>query len=146
MSGFVSVAISLFVVGNVSNSYREALDRMTKTGQPLVVLVGADGCPACRQMKTAVSPEVRRRGGFENVVYVEINSDREPALAGKLLRGSAIPQLVMYRKTQDGWKSERLTGSQNAADVEQFISRGLQDAVIEPHQPASTTRSSNRAD
>jgi thiol-disulfide isomerase/thioredoxin len=108
-----------------ATAYREA----NETGKPLVVLVGADWCPGCRQMKYSAIPELEKKGGLNNVNYVYLNSDEDSALAGKLMKGGSIPQLIMYHKTDEGWKRQQLTGAQAVSEIERFIERGVDAAV-----------------
>ena len=49
--------------------------------QALVVLVGADWCPACQRMKNASLPQVAKRGALSKVAYAVVNTDHEHALA-----------------------------------------------------------------
>jgi thiol-disulfide isomerase/thioredoxin len=108
-----------------ATAYREA----NETGKPLVVLVGADWCPGCRQMKYSAIPELEKKGGLNNVNYVYLNSDEDSTLAGKLMKGGSIPQLIMYHKTDEGWKRQQLTGAQAVSEIERFIERGVDAAV-----------------
>ncbi len=94
-------------------------------GRPLVVLVGADWCPACQQMKQSVMPAVQQHGSLSHVAFAMVNTDRDGALAGQLMQGSSIPQLVMYVKTGAGWSRRQLTGAQSVTDVEGFVASGL---------------------
>lgn len=100
-----------------STAFREA----ERTGRPLVVLIGADWCPGCRQMKYTTIPELERRGGLRNVAFAYVNTDQQGKLAGKLMQGSSIPQLVMYQKSTGGWTRKQLTGAQSASRVEAFL-------------------------
>ena len=59
----------------------------TDNSRPLVVLVGADWCPACRQMKQAVLPQVERDGGLNRVAFATVNTDRDSTLARELMSG-----------------------------------------------------------
>ncbi len=120
-----------------TTDYATAREQMLETGRPMVILVGADWCPACQQMKSSVMPEVARRGRLRRVSFSIVNTDRRRSLAQKLMRGSSIPQLIMYRRTASGWRRSQLTGAQSVERVEQFIEAGLSDALIEPD--ASTT-------
>lgn len=140
MTGIVAI-VAIHVSLAAPTSYARAHADLMKSGKPLVVLVGADWCPGCQTMKTAVTPEVRRRGGFKDVGFAIINSDDQPTLAQKLMRGNSIPQLVMYRKTAKGWRRSRLTGAQSVSSVESFIKEGLDDAIIKtPAENASLTQ------
>lgn len=109
--------------------YATAYRETNETGKPLVVLVGADWCPGCRQMKYSAIPEVEKKGGLNNVNFVYLNSDEDSQLAGKLMKGGSIPQLIMYHKTDEGWKRQQLTGAQAVSEIERFIERGVDAAV-----------------
>jgi thioredoxin-like negative regulator of GroEL len=114
--------------------YATAFKQSEESGRPLVVLVGADWCPGCRQMKYTTIPELEKKGGLRNVSFAIVNTDRESALAGRLMRGGSIPQLVMYHKTEDGWKREQLTGAQSTRRIESFLAQATD-------QPADTLSS-----
>jgi thioredoxin-like negative regulator of GroEL len=119
-----------FLATTSSTSYDEAYRLATADeGRPLVVLVGADWCPACQRMKQAVMPELQQRGSLAHVAFAVVNTDREGALASQLMEGSSIPQLVMYVKTGAGWSRRQLTGAQSVTDVEGFVSSGLSSRV-----------------
>src|SRR3954454_24308653 len=81
-------------------AYKDAVDN----GKSIVVLVGADWCPACQSMKTSVIPQLAAQGGLKDVSFALVNTDRQSELANQMLAGNSIPQLVMYEKTADGWK------------------------------------------
>jgi thioredoxin-like negative regulator of GroEL len=111
-----------------SHDYATAFKQTEETGQPLIVLIGADWCPGCRQMKYTTLPELEKKGGLRNVAFAYVNTDRQSELAGKLMKGSSIPQLVMYRKTDEGWKRQQLTGAQSTSSIEAFIARATDAA------------------
>lgn len=113
------------VLSTGAQSYADAHQENVDTGRPLVVLVGAEWCPACRQMKNNIMPEVARRGLLKKVAFAEVNTDEERTLSRKLMSGGGIPQLVMYRKTSEGWEREVLVGAQSPERIESFINDGL---------------------
>jgi thioredoxin-like negative regulator of GroEL len=123
----LAALLNMSFLATTSNmSYDEAYRLATADeGRPLVVLVGADWCPACQQMKQSVMPTVQQRGTLSHVAFAMVNTDRDGALAGQLMAGSSIPQLVMYVKTGAGWSRRQLTGAQSVADVEGFVASGL---------------------
>lgn len=110
------------------NGYATAHRRMLETGAPLVVLVGADWCPACQTMKQSTIPQAQRRGLFNGVAFAIVNTDHEPTLARQLMRGGSIPQLIMYRKAADGWRRQQLTGAQSIETLGGFIARAIAPA------------------
>lgn len=123
-----------------SATYADARAKTAETGKPLVVLVGADWCPACQTMKNSAMPQVARRGALSKVSYAVVNTDHDSGLAKQLMRGGSIPQLVMYRETPTGWKRESLVGAQDPAAIESFINRGLEGNKA----PASSVSEASR--
>ena len=101
--------------------YATALQRSIATGRPLVVLLGADWCPACVQLKRTTLPQVARLGGLSGVEYAYIDVDRDQKLVGQLARANSIPQLIRFEKTKKGWQSDLLLGAQGVKKVESFI-------------------------
>ena len=112
-----------------ANSYAAAYQDTQDSGKPLVVLVGASWCPACQSMKTSTMPAVAAQGGLANVAFAYVNVDAQRDLANQLMEGGMIPQLVMYEKTSDGWKLNRLIGAQSIEAVESFIGPAAQRAI-----------------
>lgn len=108
-----------------TSQYTTAYHQSADTGEPLVVLVGAEWCPGCQTMKSSIVPQLRRRGILSRVAFAQVNSDRERGLAGKLMSGGSIPQLLMFYRTADGWKRQQLTGAQSVTTVESFIDEGV---------------------
>jgi thioredoxin-like negative regulator of GroEL len=134
----LSLLLQMSAVSAVSTDghhYAKAYETMVSTGQPLVILVGAEWCPACQQMKNSIIPQVKRQGGLENVAFAYVNTDADHNLAGKLMQGGSIPQLIKYSKTADGWKREQLTGVHGADETRSFIG---------PAQQAATPRLTSR--
>lgn len=106
-------------------SYTEAREVASENNTPIVVLVGAEWCPACVQMKKNVMPAVAQEGVLQDVVYAQVDLDEERELGRQLIEGRKIPQLVMYHKAGKGWKAERLIGGQSTSSVKRFVAGGL---------------------
>jgi thioredoxin-like negative regulator of GroEL len=106
-------------------NYTEAHRVTLKSGKPLVVMVGADWCGPCQNMRRTILPRVREHGLFRKVAFAHVNVDKEKELAKELTGGGAVPQLVMYRKTKDGWSRRKMIGSHSVEEVEKFINEGL---------------------
>jgi len=104
-----------------TQDYATAFKQSEESGRPLVVLIGADWCPGCRQMKYTTIPQLEKKGELRNVTFAYVNTDQQHQLAGKLMHGSSIPQLVMYQKTDRGWTRKQLTGAQSQSSVEAFL-------------------------
>jgi thioredoxin-like negative regulator of GroEL len=122
------------------NAYAAAYHDTQESGKPLVILVGASWCPACQSMKTSIMPAVQAQGGLSDVSFAYVNTDAQHELAGQLLEGNMIPQLVMYEKAADGsWKLSRLVGAQSVEAVQGFIGPAAKQAIALKQQSASQT-------
>jgi thioredoxin-like negative regulator of GroEL len=108
-----------------ANNYDQAYKVTSETGRPLVVLVGADWCPGCQTMKQSVIPQLEQRGSLSSVAFATVNTDQQERLAGRLMQGGSIPQLIMYVKTDHGWQRQQMIGPKSVAEVEAFLSRGV---------------------
>ena len=126
---------SILVTGG--DTYTEAREITTKTGRPMVVLVSADWCAACQTMKETVIPQAKRHGLLRKVAFAIVNLDRQRELGRKLTGGGPIPQLIMYRKSDDGWKRKKLIGGQSVTKVEKFISQGIELDEAERKEPSA---------
>jgi thioredoxin-like negative regulator of GroEL len=126
MSVAFSAMLQVSLVATGANTYAEAHRQHVDTGRPMVLLVGAEWCPACVQMKNNIMPRVARQGGLKKVAYAQINTDRDGRVAKAVMNGGSIPQLIMYRKTSAGWKRHLLVGAQSPEKIEAFIQRGLE--------------------
>jgi len=127
----LATTLGVAILSTGGQDYRQAYDHAQRTGAPLVLLVGAEWCPACGTMQSASLPQVARRGLLSRVAFTYVNVDRQRDLARKVMQGGSIPQLIMYRQTTDGWQRSQLTGSQSADSVAQFINRGLETATAQ---------------
>ncbi len=126
-----------------ADTYADAHRSSVQTGRPMVVMVGTDWCAPCQQMKKTVLPQIRQRGLLRRVAFAFINPDRESELANKLTGGGPVPQLVMYRRTADGWRRRKLVGGQSVEAVEKFINEGLALDDDEHHAEAKSEAESS---
>jgi thiol-disulfide isomerase/thioredoxin len=122
----LSTVLQLSLLSSGADTYAQAHKINAETGRPIVVLIGAEWCPGCRTMKDSVMPKLAKQGLLKKVAYAQVNTDKEGKLAKNMMRGNSIPQLVMYRKTEGGWKRYALVGAQSAANIEAFIKAGLE--------------------
>jgi thioredoxin-like negative regulator of GroEL len=106
--------------------YTTAYHEAARTGRPLVVLIGAEWCPGCQQMKHTAIPQLEKQGGLSKVSFAYVNSDHQSSLASKLMEGGSIPQLIMYHKTDEGWRRQQLTGAHSVSDIEAFLAQAAQ--------------------
>ncbi len=134
----VAVILQAALLAAESEDYSEAHKLVAETGKPMVIMVGADWCPACEVMKQNVIPQVKQHGVLRKVAYAVVNLDRERELGRQLTGGGPIPQIIMYRKTSDGWLRKKLVGSHSPETVEAFINEGVQmDDEAKKVQPVS---------
>ena len=125
----LSILLQVSVLGaspqSKADEYAQAYQQASAKGQPIMVLVGADWCPACVTMKSAVIPEIRRRGSLGKVAFATVNTDHQSQLANKLMTGGGIPQLIIFYQGENGWKRLQVNGSVSAETVESLINRGI---------------------
>jgi thiol-disulfide isomerase/thioredoxin len=118
------------MVATGGHGYTEAYGKTAETGQPLVILIGADWCPGCRTMKNSVIPQLEKQGGLNKVAFAYVNADHQRDLAGKLMQGGSIPQLVVFRKTAEGnWTRQQLTGAHSIGETQSFLGQGAVQAT-----------------
>lgn len=97
------------------DAYAVAYERFQRDHVPLVVLVSADWCTPCQQLKEALRPWALRR----DLAFVVI-SNEHPA-AAKIMSGRTVPQLVAWQKIGDPGK--RIIGyrGESAAAIERSL-------------------------
>ena len=128
----LAAMIQVATVGATADGeYKEAYQASQTSGKPLVVLVGTDWCPGCKQMKGRVLPELGKRGVLRRVAFARIDSDQQSKLARTIMSGGTIPQLILYHKTPRGWKRQQLTGAHSADAVEAFLEKGISLSNVE---------------
>jgi len=106
-------------------TYAEAYRQHKEDGRPLVVLVGASWCPACRSMKGNYIPEALERGALKEVAFTIVDVDANRKLADRLMRGSSVPQLVMFYDSQDGPRRVQINGVQDVDSIGDFVAQGV---------------------
>lgn len=119
----LSILLQTSALSATTQDYATAYRQTSESGRPLVVLIGAEWCPGCRQMKHSAIPQVERAGGLEKVSFAYVNTDHQSDLAGKLMRGGSIPQLVLFQKTATGWKRQQLTGAHSPSAIQEFLNQ-----------------------
>ena len=122
-----------------AHDYATAYRETNESGRPLVVLIGADWCPGCRTMKYTSLPELEKSGGLSKVTVAYVNVDEERQLASKLMKGSSIPQLIVYHKTETGWKRMQVTGARAPSEIQSLLDRAV-DASVDASVPKISSR------
>ncbi|MEX2186341.1 MAG: thioredoxin family protein [Pirellulales bacterium] len=117
--------------GDAPATYEQAYREAQANGRPLVVLVGADWCPGCQTMKGGVLARMMRSGKLSRVNYAVVNTDRERELAGKLMSGGSIPQLIVFsKKNATQWSRDQITGATGEDTVATMIDRAAKTADV----------------
>ncbi|HUT89527.1 MAG TPA: thioredoxin family protein [Thermoguttaceae bacterium] len=145
---FAHVGLAMLLASSIAQgaeTYAEAYRLASQTGRPMVVLVGAEWCGPCQTMKQNVIPQIRRRGLLGRVAFATVCVDRQRELGKQLTRGGPIPQLLMFRRTYQGWRLSRLTGGQSVGDVEAFIDEGLKRDAAEKKAEVAQTEQAPQA-
>jgi thioredoxin-like negative regulator of GroEL len=102
-------------------TYAEAYAQSQEQSKPLLAFVGAAWCPACRTMKEATLPQLRARHALDGFALALVDLDRDGEIGARLTDGGPIPQLVLWRKTAQGWTVRRLIGSQSIETIRSFL-------------------------
>ncbi|HZZ73092.1 MAG TPA: thioredoxin family protein [Pirellulales bacterium] len=127
------VQLAVLATPTTAQTYDEAYRNAAETGRPLVILVGAEWCPACQQMKQVVMPQLARDGELNKCAFATVNTDADSTLAGKLMSGGSIPQLMIYRKAADGsWKRQLFIGAQSPSTIAAAIQYAAKEALDNP--------------
>ncbi len=131
----LTALLQVSVLATGAETYADAHRITAETGQPMVVMVGADWCPACQAMEQNIIPQVRQRGILRRVAFAIVNVDRERELATQLTAGGPIPQLIVFHQTTTGWRRRVLIGGQTVETVESFIGEAVQANVAVAPKP-----------
>ena len=104
-------------------TYESAYAKADKENKPLLVLVGADWCAACKTMKSTTMDRMKESGELKDVVVTFLDKDNRPDIASKIMQGDSLPQLIVFSKSDDGWKRFSLSGMQSEGRVRELIRR-----------------------
>lgn len=127
MLHFATLALVAVLAGQGSDEgdeplgYEAAYRKAQEEKKPLVVLVGADWCPACKTMKADTIESMKRSGELKEVVYTQLDKDANPELADQVMQGKMLPQIVVFSESENGWKRFSLTGMQSPRRVKELI-------------------------
>ena len=127
----VALALLLAFTGDGPNNkaldYEAAFAKADKEKKPLVILVGAKWCASCQVMKRDTIEPMSETGELEGVVVTYVDKDERPELAGQLMKGETLPQIIMFAKEEKSWKRFSLTGMQSRKRMVELL--GKADAV-----------------
>ena len=90
------------------------------------MVVGAPWCPACQVLKESTLKPMAKTGELDDVSFVVVNRDENPALAAKLTQGEkTIPQIILYTPGENGWQRRKLRGFQSKQPIRSLIQKAL---------------------
>ena len=101
--------------------YKEAYKVSVETGKPLLVMVTASWCSPCQKMGRNTIDPMLKAGVFDEFSFSKVDFDKSPSVASKLMKGSGVPQLVLYRKKDESWVKTVLKGYKSIDEVRKFI-------------------------
>ena len=70
-------------------------------------------------------PELKKEGALDEVIYTTVDKDKDAALAEQLMRGSTLPQLLVFNKAERGWQKQHMVGAQTPKVVKTAINTAL---------------------
>lgn len=116
-------------------TYAAAYHESMETGKPLMVVVGAEWCPACRTLKSSTIPALVRRGSLRKVAFATVDTSEEPQLFRRIQAGGSIPQIILFHRSADGdWKRNSLIGMQSPEAVERLIDKAVAEPAVVAQQ------------
>jgi hypothetical protein len=76
-------------------------------------------------MKGTYIPNALKRGALNDVAFTIVDVDANRNLADRLMRGSSVPQLVMYYDTDQGPRRVQVNGVQDVDSIGDFVAAGV---------------------
>jgi thiol:disulfide interchange protein len=121
-----------------AQSYADAYRDAKAEHKPLLVVVGAEWCPACTNLKSNTIRSLAQQGELEEVSLAVVDQDSEPKLANQLKRGRMIPLVILFSQSPDGrWKRTHMTGFQRASTPRTVLSAARRGPAGQPASDAS---------
>ncbi|MEM6978212.1 MAG: thioredoxin family protein [Planctomycetota bacterium] len=111
--------------GEADQNYTLAYKKSVEEEKPLMVVVGAEWCPACDVLKKTTIKNMEQTGELDQVSVAVVDRDEEPELANELLKNEKmIPQIIFFHKNADGrWSRNQLKGYQPVQPVRSLLRR-----------------------
>lgn len=132
MGPIVALMLQAALLSPAANDFGRAYDMARAQRLPLLVLVGADWCPGCQTMKNSTIAQLQRTGKLRGLAYAYVDTDRQPELARRIMRGGAVPQLILFLPDIAGWRRFQVTGAVPPDQVESLISHATRSPAAEP--------------
>ena len=113
----------------IQQEYASAYNESVKQEKPLMVVVGAEWCPACTVLKDSTIKPMAQTGELDDVCVALIDKDQEPDLVDQLTKGEKmLPQIIVYTKSESGrWNRRFLKGFQPKQPVRSLIRKAVLD-------------------
>lgn len=121
-------------------TYKEAYHDAQNGDKPLLVLVTADWCPPCQQMKRTTIPQLMQKDAFKDFHYATVDFDQETSLARQLIGDRGLPQIIMFEQQDGQWVRRYLKGIQNLKTVEAFFSQAQHFRTADADQKTGEIR------
>ncbi len=112
--------------------YTSAYKSAMKSDQPLVVLVTAEWCPPCQNLKRNTLPKLVDRKSFKGVHFALVDLDKDSKVARQLIGSRPIPQFILFEKKDGKWTKKHLVGFQTVAKVEEFVGPAIVRTAEKP--------------
>lgn len=130
----VSVVLAILLSGvtseNSHKDYESAYKEAVSAKKPLMVVIGADWCPACKVLKSTTIKPMVQTGELDQVSVALIDKDADPELVEKLTKGEKmLPQIIMFTQTDDGWQRRKLMGYQPKQPVRNLVRIATRETI-----------------
>lgn len=120
------VVMTSVVGGGEPTDYATAYKNAMNSDKPLLVLVTAEWCPPCQNLKRNTLPELVRNKTLKDCHFAMVDFDRESKTAQSLVAGQPVPQFILFEKKDGKWTKKHLVGYQTVAGVQSFIQPAVQ--------------------
>ena len=127
----ISLLLALAFTGVTSDQqltqdYATAYETSISEHKPLMVVVGAPWCPACRVLKESTIKPMAYSGQLDDVSLAIIDKEASPDLVEELTEGEKLlPQILVFTNEDGQWKRRKLPGYQTREGVRSLIDRAL---------------------
>lgn len=128
VSLLLAVVLANLTSGHPRNTdYASAYKEAMAAHKPLMVVVGAEWCPACNVLKSTTIQPMLNTGDLDDVSVALIDRDAEPELAQRLTQGEKmLPQIIVFTQSDSGkWERRKLTGYQPRQPVRNLVRRAV---------------------
>ncbi len=113
----------------MDQTYASVYKQSIEENKPLMVVVGAEWCPACHVLKDSTIKPMAQTGELNDVCIAILDKDKDAELVSQITKGEKmLPQIIMFSKTESGqWSRHRLMGFQPKQPVRSLIKKVMSD-------------------